>query len=67
MFSRPCKSAGDEQPLGIHINLPVASAQVENLNQTATEGLTVKRSGETAMLQVQMPRFGFRTVRIKMK
>lgn len=67
MLLRIFNAAGDERPLGIHIGLPVVSAQLEDLNKTARENLTVEHKGGTAKVNVQMPRFGFRTVRIKMK
>ena len=67
LLLRIFNAAGDEGPLRIDLKLPIHRAQLEDLNKVTIEELEIKRDANAAKLEIQMPRFGFRTLRIKMK
>jgi len=67
LLLRVFNAASDEKPLEINLGLPVVNAQMEGLNKNVIEELKVGREGRSAKLTVGMPRFGFRTLRIKIK
>jgi alpha-mannosidase len=67
LLLRVFNAASDEKPLEINLGLPIVNAQMEDLNKNIMEELKVGRAGNSAKLTVGMPRFGFRTLRIKIK
>ncbi|MEH6305459.1 glycoside hydrolase family 38 C-terminal domain-containing protein [Olivibacter sp. CPCC 100613] len=67
LLLRIFNAAGDEGPMTIHMKFPVKRAQLENLNQEIISDLTVINNADSTKLELQMPRFGFRTIRIKLQ
>lgn len=67
LLLRIFNAASDERPLTINMSVPISGAQLEDLNKVTIAEMKVKQGANTAKLELQMPRFGFRTLRIKMK
>ncbi|MFC6100487.1 glycoside hydrolase family 38 C-terminal domain-containing protein [Olivibacter domesticus] len=62
---RVFNAASDGAPLKIGMDLPVSKAHLEDLNGKTGEDLKITHQHNKSEVFVQMPRFGFRTIRIK--
>lgn len=65
MLLRIFNATGDEEPLEIGLHMPVRKVHLEDLKGEISEDLEPFRQNNTAKVRIRMPRFGFRTVRIK--
>lgn len=66
MLLRIFNAAGNEEPLEIGLRMPVKEVSLQDLNGKPLAYLKLVHENKSKKIQVHMPRFGFRTLRIKM-